>query len=51
MVVYGQSFCFPAKVVVFVQKGFYWGKVVVFGRKRLYLGESHCIRVKVVIFG
>ena len=50
VVVFGQSGCIRAKVVVFGQK-LYSGKVVVFWQKWLYsgkvvvLGEKGCIRV------
>ena len=40
MVVFGQSDCIRAKVVLF-------GKMVVFGKKWLYSGKSGCIRQKV----
>ena len=46
MVVFGQSGCIRAEVVVLVQKGCIWAmwmyfrKVVVFGEKWLYSGKS-----------
>ena len=54
MVVFENSGCIPAKVVVFGQK---WLKVVVLGKngcvrvKRLYMGKIGCIRAKVAVFG
>ena len=44
VVVFGQSGCIRANVVVLGKKWLYSGKVVVFGK-------SCCIRVKVVVFG
>ena len=44
MVVFGQSVCTGAKVVVLGQSGFIWLDVVVFG-------ESDCIRARVVVIG
>ena len=44
MVVFGQSGCIRAKVVVI------W-KVVLFGEKLLYSGKSGCICEKVCVFG
>ena len=58
MVVFGQSGCIWAKVVVdFGKIGFIpakWhclGKVIVFGKNWLYWGKSGCIRAKMVVFG
>ena len=63
MVVFGQSGCIWAKVVVFVKR-LYLGKIGCIRAKWLYLGQnwlfsgkvvvfgqSGCIRAKVVLFG
>ena len=39
------------KVVVFWQSGCIRAKVVIFGQKWLYSGKSGCIRAKVVVVG
>ena len=46
-----KSGCIRAKLVVFVQSGCIWAKVVVFGQKWLYWKKSGCSRAKLVIFG
>ena len=64
MVVFGQSSCIQAEVVVFVQKGLYSRKVFFIRAKvgvlvqsgcirakEVVIGESGCIRAKVVVFG
>ena len=47
-IVFGQSGCIRAKVVLFLQKWLYSGKVVVFW---FFSGRSGCIWAKVVLFG
>ena len=57
MVVFRESACIRAKVVVFGQKWLYSGLQIVFVQNRFYSGkvvvfrESGCIRAKVVVFG
>ena len=46
MVVFGQSDCIRAKVVVFRTRLFYSGKSGCTREKRLYLGKNGCIRSK-----
>ena len=56
MIVFGQSDCIRAKVVVFRQKWLYSVKVVVFylfgsiRAKVVLIGQSGCIRAKAVVF-
>ena len=55
MVLFGQSGCISAKVVVIVQKWLYSGKVDVIGQsgfnrsKGVLFGQSGCISAKVVV--
>ena len=43
------SGCILAKVFVFWQNWLYSGKIVVFGQKGLYFGQSGCIRVQPLV--
>ena len=57
MIVFGQSGCIRAKVIVILQSGCKWAKVILIGQKLLYSaewfysGKSGCIWAKVVLFG
>ena len=51
MVVFGQSGCILAEVVVFGQKQLYLGKIGCIWGKVVILLESGCIRSNVVVFG
>ena len=46
MVLYGQKWFYPGKLVVFGQRSCIWAKVVVVGQKLLYSGKGCCIRAK-----
>ena len=50
MVVFGQSGCIRAKVVVFEHNMFFSCKSCCIRAKWLYLGKSSCFRSKVVLF-
>ena len=56
MVVFGQSDCIRAEVVVFLLKWLYSGKVDIFGQggcirtKVVVFGQNCCVRAKVVLF-
>ena len=51
MVVFGQSGCNRAKVVVFGQKWFYLSESCGIRGKVAVFGHSCCIRAKMVVFG
>ena len=46
VVLYGQKWFYPGKLVVFGQRSCIWAKVVVVGQKLLYSGKGCCIRAK-----
>ena len=51
MVVFWQSGCIPAKVVVLGQNLFYSDKVFFIRPKVVVVGQSVCLRAKVVVIG
>ena len=51
MVVFGQSGCIRAKLVIIGQKLFYSVKTACIRAKVVLFGQSHCIHAKVVVIG
>ena len=51
MVVFGQSCCIRAKVVVLGQKGLFSDESCSIRAKVVVLGQSGCVRANVIVFG